>query len=240
VRELFDTPSIRTRAPCSARAEARSKEPLYAIAGQPPTWQPPVGSPSTRAARGDATLRDREPATFVSPQRRPVLARERWPHLLSPGLKKHFLARQRLSRREGDVVKAVDGIDFPFTEVRRSPHRRIRLWQDTTSKLIPARATDRRLDRVRGPRHRASRAELMSYRARAVVFQDPFSSLSPRCAWVTSSPSRSRSTRGSRAPDRERVAQVLALVAWRPTSPLFPHEFSGGQRQRIAIARRCD
>ena len=83
-------------------------------------------------------------------------------------------------------------------------------------------------------------AALLAYRqAVQAVFQDPFSSLSPRMrVSATSSPSRSRPRAGSRQQVRERVAEALQLVGLSPEqAQLFPHEFSGGQRQRIAIAR---
>jgi microcin C transport system ATP-binding protein len=77
-----------------------------------------------------------------------------------------------------------------------------------------------------------------------VVFQDPFSSLSPRMTveeivgegLLVHEPSLSLAMR------RERVLQVLHDVGL-PESQFpgllqrYPHEFSGGQRQRIAIAR---
>ena len=82
--------------------------------------------------------------------------------------------------------------------------------------------------------------ELMAYRrAVQVVFQDPFSSLSPRMrvADIIAEPLEIH-TDLSRAAILERVGAVLDLVGLAPdVAPLFPHEFSGGQRQRIAIAR---
>src|SRR5207244_8330899 len=81
---------------------------------------------------------------------------------------------------------------------------------------------------------------LMDYRrAVQVVFQDPFSSLSPRMrvADIIAEPLEIH-TSLSRAAIRTRVNEVLELVGLQPdVAPLFPHEFSGGQRQRIAIAR---
>jgi oligopeptide/dipeptide ABC transporter ATP-binding protein len=80
----------------------------------------------------------------------------------------------------------------------------------------------------------------MAYRrAVQVVFQDPFSSLSPRMRVedIIAEPLEIH-TDLSRAAIGERVAAVLDLVGLPPdVAPLFPHEFSGGQRQRIAIAR---
>jgi oligopeptide/dipeptide ABC transporter ATP-binding protein len=81
---------------------------------------------------------------------------------------------------------------------------------------------------------------LMGYRrAVQVVFQDPYSSLSPRMRVgdIIAEPLEIH-TDLSRAARRERVASVLQLVGLQPDiAALFPHEFSGGQRQRIAIAR---
>jgi microcin C transport system ATP-binding protein len=73
-----------------------------------------------------------------------------------------------------------------------------------------------------------------------VVFQDPFSSLSPRMTveQIVEEGMRVHGLGGSAKQRREIVAETLTEVglspdmAWR-----YPHEFSGGQRQRIAIAR---
>ena len=82
--------------------------------------------------------------------------------------------------------------------------------------------------------------ELMEYRRRVqVVFQDPFSSLSPRLrvGEILAEPIVTHE-KVSRAEIQKRVGDLLELVGLRPDmARLFPHEFSGGQRQRIAIAR---
>jgi oligopeptide/dipeptide ABC transporter ATP-binding protein len=82
--------------------------------------------------------------------------------------------------------------------------------------------------------------DLMRYRrAVQVVFQDPYSSLSPRMRVgnIIAEPLEIH-TNFSRGARQERVAEVLELVGLQPdVARLFPHEFSGGQRQRIAIAR---
>jgi len=83
--------------------------------------------------------------------------------------------------------------------------------------------------------------KLMRYRREVqVVFQDPYSSLSPRmrgrrhyCRAVGDS-----HRPFARSPCASALAEVLELVGLQPElARLFPHEFSGGQRQRIAIAR---
>jgi oligopeptide/dipeptide ABC transporter ATP-binding protein len=80
----------------------------------------------------------------------------------------------------------------------------------------------------------------MRYRREVqVVFQDPFSSLSPRMrvGEIIAEPLQIH-TDLAPAQQEARVAEVLELVGLRPeVARLFPHEFSGGQRQRIAIAR---
>ena len=81
-------------------------------------------------------------------------------------------------------------------------------------------------------------------RAMQVVFQDPFSSLSPRMTveeivgegLLVHAPELGAGQR------RLRVAQVLAEVGmsvdqFPGLQERYPHEFSGGQRQRLAIAR---
>ena len=71
------------------------------------------------------------------------------------------------------------------------------------------------------------------------IFQDPFSSLSPRMTVGQILIEGLHIQRiGARAERRERAAQALAQVEMPPDAMFhYAHEFSGGQRQRIGIAR---
>jgi oligopeptide/dipeptide ABC transporter ATP-binding protein len=159
-------------------------------------------------------------------------------------LQKYFAVRTgSLLRRKIGWVKAVDGVDFAIL-----PGETLGLigesgcGKTTTSKLIllqeaPTAGTIRfdgeDVSTLQGP-------ALMRYRREVqVVFQDPYSSLSPRMRVgdIISEPLEIH-TGLSRRALAERVAEVLELVGLQPDlAQLFPHEFSGGQRQRIAIAR---
>src|SRR5258705_1023324 len=159
-------------------------------------------------------------------------------------LQKYFpVSTGALWRRKLGWVKAVDGVDIAIY-----PGETLGLigesgcGKTTTSKLIllqetPTAGTIRfdgeDIAALAGP-------ELMRYRRQVqVVFQDPYSSLSPRMrvGEIIAEPLQIH-TDMSREQQQERVAEVLDLVGLRPeVARLFPHEFSGGQRQRIAIAR---
>jgi len=148
-----------------------------------------------------------------------------------------------LWRRKTGSVKAVDGVDLAIY-----PGETLGLigesgcGKTTTSKLIllqePPTGGNIRYEgeNISGLEGRA----LMRYRREVqVVFQDPYSSLSPRMRVgdIIAEPLEIHTslTRAARA---QRVAEVLELVGLQPeVARLFPHEFSGGQRQRIAIAR---
>jgi oligopeptide transport system ATP-binding protein len=89
------------------------------------------------------------------------------------------------------------------------------------------------LYRKRGGAMRELRGKLQ------IVFQDPFSSLSPRMLVrdIIAEPLEIHGV-GTRAQRRARVTELLRDVGLNPEHEWrFPHEFSGGQRQRIGIAR---
>ncbi len=75
-----------------------------------------------------------------------------------------------------------------------------------------------------------------------IVFQDPFSSLSPRrtVAQIVEEGLEIHRPQWSAVERRQRAEQILAEVGLPLTAAemqRYPHAFSGGQRQRIAIAR---
>jgi len=72
-----------------------------------------------------------------------------------------------------------------------------------------------------------------------MIFQDPYSSLSPRMNLfeIVGEPLLVNGLR-NRKQRTDQVAELLELVGMRPEyMQRFPHAFSGGQRQRIGIAR---
>ena len=86
----------------------------------------------------------------------------------------------------------------------------------------------------------AKEKDLRKLRSRIqIVFQDPYSSLSPRMTveQILTEPMRVAGDKTGEEMRKKAVA-LLELVGMRESSlTRYPHEFSGGQRQRLSIAR---
>ncbi|MCH2512718.1 MAG: ATP-binding cassette domain-containing protein [Dehalococcoidia bacterium] len=166
------------------------------------------------------------------------------PLLEVQGLKKYFPISSGiiLSSVRG-WVKAVDGIDF---QVGRGETLGVvgesGCGKTTTAKLVLAqeRPTEGSIHFKGKNVADMGKADLMQYRKSVqAVFQDPYSSLSPRMRVesIVAEPLEVH-TKLSKEAVKKRVGEVMELVGLQPDDGrLFPHEFSGGQRQRIAIAR---
>ena len=158
-------------------------------------------------------------------------------------LEKHFPVTEGLVLMKTiGWVRAVDGVSF---EARRGQTLALvgesGCGKTTTAKLALRLETPtsgsieiegRDVHALRGRELREFRASVQA------VFQDPWSSLSPRMRVrdIIAEPLVVNKRVGKREA-RERVAELLADVGLRPEqADLFPHEFSGGQRQRVAIA----
>ncbi len=159
------------------------------------------------------------------------------------GLTVHFRVKKGLSKRSADIVHAVDDVSFTigggetFALVGESGSGKTTVARAVLGLNAPTSGTitfeGRALSALRG---RARRAALRDVQ---VVFQDPYSSLSPRMTVhdLVAEPLRAQGHLSGRELN-ERVVELLEMVGlgtqhlWRR-----PHEFSGGQCQRIAIAR---
>jgi oligopeptide/dipeptide ABC transporter ATP-binding protein len=165
------------------------------------------------------------------------------PVLQVQGLKKHFAVTQGVVwTKILGWVKAVDGISFSIPQgetlaiVGESG-----CGKTTTAKLILRleEPTEGRVLVDGKDIHALNGSELKEYRTTVqAVFQDPWSSLSPRMR-VREIVAEPLVINGQVSGQvlRARVAETLERVGLRPQqADLYPHEFSGGQRQRIAVA----
>jgi oligopeptide transport system ATP-binding protein len=166
------------------------------------------------------------------------------PLLEVQGLKKYFpISSGIILNSVRGWVKAVDGIDF---QVGRGETLGVvgesGCGKTTTAKLVLAqeRPTEGSIHFKGKNVADMGKADLMQYRKSVqAVFQDPYSSLSPRMrvGSIVAEPLEVH-TKLSKEAVKKRVGEVMELVGLQPDDGrLFPHEFSGGQRQRIAIAR---
>jgi microcin C transport system ATP-binding protein len=162
------------------------------------------------------------------------------------GLKKYFpiLSGGVLAQRVTGWVKAVDGVDF---SIRRGETLGL-VGESGCGKTTTGRSVIQ-LDRPTAGSvlfegrdlARMSEAALRPLRREMqIVFQDPYSSLSPRLsiAQIVGEGLKVHRLAASEAEQRRLIETTLDEVGLDPdTADRYPHEFSGGQRQRVAIAR---
>jgi len=163
--------------------------------------------------------------------------------MTATGLKVWFPIRTGVLRRVTGYIKAVDGIDVAVRAgetlgvVGESGSGKTTLGLGLLRLLSsegPIEYEGRRLDALGSRAMRPLRRELQ------IVFQDPFSSLSPRLSIAQIVEEGLRVHRIGATPEERRALIEAALrdVDLDPeAADRYPHEFSGGQRQRVAIAR---
>ena len=155
----------------------------------------------------------------------------------------HFSVKSGFFRRTKSIVKAVDDINLVLREGEtlgivgesgsgKTTLGRCLLRLENCSGDIYF--DQKRIDQLNHSALRAIRKEFQ------IVFQDPYSSLSPRMTveQIVGEGLRIHFPHLNKDQRREKIIKILLEVGleddilWR-----YPHEFSGGQRQRIAIAR---
>jgi peptide/nickel transport system ATP-binding protein len=159
-------------------------------------------------------------------------------------LRTHFPIKRGVFMRTVGSVRAVDGVSFRIpagatlalvgesgcgkTTVGLSV---LRLLREASGRVVFAAEDAMSWDKGR---LRAMRSKLQ------IVFQDPFSSLSPRMTVgrIVGEGLRIHAPQLGRDEQLGRIREALGEVGLGPeVAGRYPHEFSGGQRQRISIAR---
>ncbi len=154
-----------------------------------------------------------------------------------------FPIKRGVLRKVVGHIKAVDGVSVTV----REGHTVGVVGESGSGKTTLALGM-LRLERSEGPiRFRGQPidglgwSELRPLRGQMqIVFQDPYSSLSPRLTigQIVGEGLAIHDLGGNRDERRSLISQTLREVGLDPeTQDRYPHEFSGGQRQRVAIAR---
>jgi len=181
----------------------------------------------------------------AEPKGNPLPARDdAKPVMEAVNLRVWFPIKRGILRRTVGYVKAVDGVDVTV----REGHTVGVVGESGSGKTTLAMGL-LRLERCEGPiTFNGTRVDGYGFKQMRplrkqmqVVFQDPFSSLSPRLSvgQIIEEGLRLHNLAGATYDARRAViADALTEVGLPPEAQdRYPHEFSGGQRQRIAIAR---
>lgn len=158
-------------------------------------------------------------------------------------LKKYFPIKSGLLQKTVGYVKAVDGISF---QIKRGTTMGL-VGESGCGKTTVGRTILRLHDKSGGQVlfngieiHDLKRKELRALRPKMqIIFQDPYSSLSPRLpiGEIIGEAVREHKI-VSKAEFDDYVDHVMEDCGLQPYHrDRYPHEFSGGQRQRICIAR---
>ncbi|MCE2473281.1 MAG: ABC transporter ATP-binding protein [Anaerolineae bacterium] len=162
-------------------------------------------------------------------------------------LKKYFPVEKGLLRRQVGQVKAVDDVSFDIKRgealglVGESGCGKTTLGRCVLRAIDPTAGeiTLRKSDGATVDITALDKQELRQLRKEMqMVFQDPFSSLSPRMTVldIIGEPLWAQGVRGRELEDRVReLADLVGLNVGHLNR--YPNAFSGGQRQRIGIAR---
>jgi microcin C transport system ATP-binding protein len=179
----------------------------------------------------------------AEPKGAPQPRKDTKPLLEARSLRVWFPIKTGLFHRTTAHVKAVDGIDMILREgetlgvVGESGSGKTTLGLallrliDSTGEIV---FDGKRLDTLSGKAMRPLRRQMQ------VVFQDPYSSLSPRLsiAQIIEEGLKVHHLGGTARERRTEIERMLHEVGLDPScADRYPHEFSGGQRQRVALAR---
>ena len=159
-------------------------------------------------------------------------------------LKVWYPIKQGILRRTIDYVKAIDSLSFNLKTkqtlgiVGESGSGKTSLVF-AILKLISSKGNiifdNQNLNNIGKNKMKNLRKEIQ------IVFQDPFSSLSPRMTieQIVSEGLEIHQKKLSKNEKKDKIKKIIKEVGldYKDIHQRFPHEFSGGQRQRIAIAR---
>ena len=159
-------------------------------------------------------------------------------------LKVWYPIKKGILRRTIDYVKAIDSLNLNL-KIKQTLGIVGESGSGKTSlvlailKLISSKGNiifdNQNLNKIGKNKMKSLRKEIQ------IVFQDPFSSLSPRMTieQIISEGLEIHHRQLSKDRKKEKVKSIIKEVglSYEDIHQRFPHEFSGGQRQRIAIAR---